>query len=309
MKEGIRQNAKSFQLRFALSAFYLGTNRHDQALAVLQECLGLDKDSGNPNILQTKNSLAQFYLSRQDIDKAKLYVDEVIKESPKNVDANYIAGTIHLRKHEGVEAVSSFRTVVNERQQFIPGYVSLAEAHAMNKEMNLAFDTLQNALKIAPDSRDIIRAMGRLYSAQKDFKNAESQYRSILDKNPNDLEVRVDLGDLMMIAGDFKRAEEYYAEIKKRVPSNPMIYVKMSALYSAQKKWDRAISELEHVVSIHPELWSTTNDLAYMLSEYGKRGRKTLTARLFSLRRQNLLAPITLPYSIPKAGLTTEKVM
>ena len=100
-------------------------------------------------------------------------------------------------------------------------------------------------------------------------------YRSILDKNANDLEVRADLGDLMMLAGDFKRAEGEYTDIKKRVPNHPLSYVKLSALYGAQKKWDRAISELEQVVRIHPELWATTNDLAYLLSEYGK-GKKDL---------------------------------
>src|SRR5208337_4398817 len=139
LKEGIRQNQKSFQIRFALSAFYLLTGRQDQGVAVLQECLKLEKDADNPNIIHTKNSLAQFYLSRNEIDKAKKYVDEVMKESPKNVDANYIEGNIYLRKHEGLQAVSSFRTVVNERPQLIPGYISLAEAHAINKEMDLAF--------------------------------------------------------------------------------------------------------------------------------------------------------------------------
>src|SRR5271169_3374565 len=109
----------------------------------MNECLGLERDSANPNILQTKNSLAQFYLSRQEIDKAKQYADAVIKESPKNVDANYTEGNIHLRKQEGEQAVASFRTVVNERPQFIPGYLSLADAHAMNKQFDLAFDTLQ----------------------------------------------------------------------------------------------------------------------------------------------------------------------
>jgi len=182
LKEGIRQNGKSFQIRFALSSFYLATNRPDQAISTLQECLGLKSDPANPDILQTKNSLAGIYLGRQEVDKAAKYVEEVVKESPKDVDANFAKGTIHLMKGEGGQAVSAFRIVVNERPQFIPGHVSLANAHALNKEPRLAFDILRNALKTAPDARDIFRAMARLYAAQKDFQSAESQYRKILDK-------------------------------------------------------------------------------------------------------------------------------
>src|SRR5208337_5560204 len=160
------------------------------------------------------------------------------------------------------QAVSSFRTVVNERPKFMQGYISLADAHAMNKEPELAFDTLQDALKIAPGSRDIIRAIGSIYAFQKDFKNAEAQYRKILDANPKDLEVRADLGDLMMRAGDFKRAEAEYEDIRRLAPNHPLGYVKLSACYMEQKKWDMAAAELEKIVRMHPDLWSPMNDLA-----------------------------------------------
>lgn len=290
MKEGIRRNGKSFPLRFALSAFYFGTNHPEQGLAVLQECLGLERDAANPNILHTKNSLADFYLSRQELDKAKQYADEVIKESPKDVDANYIEGTIHLKRREALQAVSSFRTVINERQEFLPGYVALADAHLLNKEYNLAADTIQSALKIAPDNRDLMRAMARVYAAQKDFKNAEAQYRRLLAANPKDLDVHADLGDLMLLAGDVPRAEREYQDIKRRAPDNPAGYVKLSALYGGQKKWGRAINELEEAVRIRPDLWSMTNDLAYLLSEYGN-GTKDLDRALAFAEKARSLNP------------------
>ena len=290
LKEGIQQNPKSFPIRFALSAFYMASNRPDQGLAVLQECLRLERDASNPNILHTKNSLAEFYRSRQEFDKAKKYADEVIKESPKNVDANYIEGAIYLKMQDALQAVSSFRTVINERQEFIPGYIGLADAHLLNNEYNLAFDTLQNALKISPDSREVIRAMARVYAAQKDFKNAESQYRKLLTANPKDLDVRADLGDLMLLAGDVRQAEREYQDIKRRAPANPAGYVKLSALYSWQRKWDRAINELEQAVRVHPDLWATTNDLAYLLSDHGN-GKNDLERALTLAEKARSLHP------------------
>ena len=133
--------------------------------------------------------------------------------------------------------------VVSERPQFIPGYIGLADAHLLNNETRIAFDTLQNALKIMPDSRDVIRAVARIYAVQKDFKNAEAQQRRILDANPNDLEVRADMGDLFQAAGDFPRAEKEFGEIVRRAPKLPLGYIKLSGCFMAQKKWDRAIAE------------------------------------------------------------------
>jgi Tfp pilus assembly protein PilF len=290
LKEGIRQNEKSFNIRFALSGLYFGTKRPEQGLAMLQECLGLERNAANPDILQTKVSLADFHLSRQELDKAKIYADEVVKESPKNVDANYIEGVIHLRRQEGREAVSSFRTVINERQEFIPGYVGLADAHLLTGDHNLASDTLQNALKIAPNSREALRAMARVQASQKDFKNAEAQYRKLLAANPGDLEVRADLGDLLLLKGEERRAEGEYLDITKRSPDLPAGHLKLSAFYGRQKKWDKAINEMEQAVRVRPDLWATTNDLAYLLTEYGT-GKKDLDRAFALAQKAKSLSP------------------
>jgi tetratricopeptide (TPR) repeat protein len=58
----------------------------------------------------------------------------------------------------------------------------------------------------------------------------------------------------------------------------------------AQQKWDKAIIELEHTVRIHPELWSTTNDLAVLLSEYGK-GNKDLDRALVLAEKAKSINP------------------
>jgi tetratricopeptide (TPR) repeat protein len=126
--------------------------------------------------------------------------------------------------------------------------------------------------------------------AQKDFQNAEAQYRNILDTNPNDLEVRADLGNLMLSKGDFKGAEKEYADIKRQAPNHPLGYVKLSALFMTQHKWDKAIAELEQVLRINPKLWSTTNDLAYLLVEYG-RGKKDIDRALVLVEKARSLNP------------------
>ena len=290
LREGIRLNQKSFRIRFALAELLAKTNRSDQAVAALLECLGLEKDPANREIIQSKNALAQIHYARKEIDKTQKYVEEVIKASPKNGDANHLKGLMHLQRREGVQAVSAFRVVVSERPQFIPGYIGLADAHLLNNETKIAFDTLQNALKSMPDSRDLIRALARLYMMQKDFKNAEAQQRRILDANPNDLEVRADMGDLFQAAGDFPRAEKEFGEIVQRAPKLPLGYLKLSGCFMAQKKWDRAMAELDRLLQIHPNLSGVANDLAFLLADHG-RDRKDFDRALILAKKAQSLNP------------------
>ena len=148
LQEGIRQNGKTFRVRFALADVYKNTGRSEQSVAVLNDCLALEKDRENPDILTTLNTLARVHLQRREVDKAKGYADEVVKASPRNVDGHLVRGNLNLLTGDGAGAVAEFRTVVGERPQFVPGYLFLAEGHLLKKEMNLAQEALQNALKV-----------------------------------------------------------------------------------------------------------------------------------------------------------------
>ena len=262
LKAGIQQNGNSFKIRFALAELYANTGRVDQAMTLLKECLGLSKDAANPNVIQAKSALAKVSLARQDLDEAKKYADEVMKESPKNADALFTRGTVYLLRGEAANAIPDFRAVVTENPHFIPGYIRLAEAHALNAESNLAMDTLKTALGIDPKSRDLNRALAHQYAIQRNFKEAEGILRKVLQANPKDLEVQVELGDLFLATGKYKEAEGLYAEVKKKAPNAPIGYVKMAQVSMAQGKWDQAVPVLEQALKANPNADAVVATLA-----------------------------------------------
>jgi tetratricopeptide (TPR) repeat protein len=266
----------------------MGTNRADQSITTLKELLVLDDDPKNQNIVLGKITLARIYFARRDLAQTKQYLDEVLKDNPKNIDATYLQGMVHLYRGEALPAISAFRMVVNERPQFLQGYADLASAHLLNKEVNIAFDTIQNALKTKPDSRELIRALGRLYASQKDLPHAQAQFRKLLNANPDDLEIRADMGDLFLASGDFGQAAREFEEIKRRVPKSPLGYTKLSACYKAQRQWDKAMAELEPVLQNNPYLWTAPNDLAFLLADHGKGGKDLERALVLAKKAQSL---------------------
>jgi len=252
LKAGISSIPKSFKLRFALSDLYFNAGMTDRSMVLLKECLALEKDPGNRQILQTKNALARVYLARQEVKDATRYVDEVIKENAKDVDAHFTKGNIALSNKNGTEAVAEFRAVTSESPQFLLGYIRLADAHILNREYSLASDTLQKALKIRPDSREVIQAMVRLDMVQKDYAKAEEKIRQVLKQNPDDPEAGVALGDLYLVQKDYSRAAAAYGDVVKKVPKHPAGYVRLSGLYMAQGQLDRAAGELEKALKLDP---------------------------------------------------------
>jgi len=130
----------------------------------------------------------------------------------------------------------------------------------------------------------------RWHASKKEFKPAESRYRSILSANPDDLDARAGLGDIMLATGDLKGAEREYSEVKRRVPNHPLGYMKLSACYMAGSNWKRAIAELEQLLKIHPDMWGPMNDLAYLLGDHGS-GKVDLDRALALAQKADTVSP------------------
>jgi tetratricopeptide (TPR) repeat protein len=192
------------------------------------------------------------FLERGKEYSAKGVADDIVKASPRNVDGHLVRGNLNLLSGDGAGAVAEFRTVVNDRPQFLPGYLFLAEGHLLKKEMNLAGEALQSALKVDPKSRDARRALGRYYALKKEFPKSEEYLRGILEEEPSDLEVRADLGDVYAAAKEPGKAETEYAEIKRRAPKLALGYVKTAEHFRGQGKLDRAGAEYELAVKAEP---------------------------------------------------------
>jgi tetratricopeptide (TPR) repeat protein len=269
LKAGLQQNTRSFKLRIMLAELYFNSKSTHQGIEILEECLELDDDPANPNIIQTKNALARFHLNLRQVEEARTYTDEVLEHSPKSVEGHFNRGRIYLISGDGVNAVTEFRTVVNERPRFISAYLRLTEAHVVNQELELAADTLQNALKVDPGSKEVRRALSRIYVMKKDYDAAEEQLRAMVAMDPADAAARADLGDFLLAKKDTEGARGQYRAIKRDAPQNPLGYQRMSRYYLRLGEPQKAIAELEAGFRQNPDSAAMLTNLiqAYVRQE------------------------------------------
>jgi tetratricopeptide (TPR) repeat protein len=245
LKDGIEKSPKSLKFRFLLSELYLNWQRPSEAINSLKEIVALSKHPVKPEIIDAKNALARIYLMLRQVERAELYINEVLQDNPMSVEGHFNQGIVYLLKSDGVNAVSEFRMVVSERPEFVTGFLRLASAHVLNRELGLAVDTLQNALKVNPENIEVLLALGRIYILQRDFNAAEMRIRKILDINPTHIKGREASADLLVMIKDFKGAELEYLKIKRDAPQYPIGYLKLSRLYDRQDKLKSALAVLE----------------------------------------------------------------
>ena len=255
LQNGIAEIPESFSLRFILSDIYANTNKQDEAFDLLNQCLTLSKDPEDPQIIKTKLALAKLNLLRRNVAEAGVQVKEILQNSPKNVEARYLNGKLLLNAGHAEEAVAEFRMVVDEKPDFIDGYLMLSRAHMADTKPELAINVLVKALEVKPDAAQVHRTMARLYALKKDYVSAEESLRKMLQKDEaKNAKVYVELGDLFVYAGKYDQAEQEFKGVVEKYPKIPAGYIKLSQLYVHQKNLPAAVTALEQGYQNMPDV-------------------------------------------------------
>ncbi|HHP7234198.1 MAG TPA: tetratricopeptide repeat protein [Desulfobacterales bacterium] len=245
LQKGIEKYGSSFDLHLLLSEIFVNTGRSQPAIELLRQCLTFSQNPAAPDIVRTKIALARIHLMNRELKAAEAYINEVTAEVPSSIDAHYLKGTISLSKGEGVNAVSEFRTVINEKPEFIEGYIHLSQAHVLNREYALAEDTLRRALRMDPDSVEAAIALSRLHIMLGDTAAASRQLNEILEKNPDAVSAVALLGDLLWVQRDLRAAEKQYRRLLTLAPDRDLGYRKLSRFYRSTGQLQNAREVLE----------------------------------------------------------------
>ncbi len=253
LETGVQSSPKSWQTRLALSQLLLSQKKMDDAVKTLEVYLPLEKDTALPGVIRTKNALAAIFLKTGETDRAAQLTDEVLTENAKNVEAHFNKGQLALLEGDGTAAIPEFRTVVNEKPDFLPGYLHLARAHLQNKEMELATDTLIKAVKIDPKSREARTSLARLYTAKKDFKAAIAQFKEMRQFYPDDNRIPAAIGEIHEFAGNPEQAEKVYRSIISKTPESALGYLRLSRFYARRKKMGKADATLRQGLEKNPK--------------------------------------------------------
>jgi len=251
LSEGLQNHPQSFALRLLQRDVYVAQQKIDKAIAVLQECLAMDDK--NADYITALRGLAELYYRLGSIDEAEKYVADALKRSPQDLDSHLLNGTILQLKGELDQAIAEYRVVQQGRLESIPVALKLAEAYAQNKQLGLARETLQQALKVEENSPQVLSAMARLANLQKDYPEAESLLLRIVTTQPNNPAAMADLADFYLAHGKQDKALQLYQKIVEQVPGNAQSHLKLASFYAREKKLDKAMETVTSGLSRLPD--------------------------------------------------------
>jgi tetratricopeptide (TPR) repeat protein len=93
-----------------------------------------------------------------------------------------------------------------------------------------ALKLLAPAIRLRPDSPEVLNFHGAILTRLKDFAAARSRYEAALGKSPDFFPARYNIGALMATEGNWEKATDYFRNLVIEMPDNELVQYKLLLL-------------------------------------------------------------------------------
>lgn len=187
--------------------------------------------------------------------------------------AHYTMGVVYDLQGRTEEAIATFEKVAKYDDNYAV-HLRLGADYARLGRFSEAIDELHAVLEFDPDNVQARYLLALVYSTQKKFDKAATEYENILTS--------------------FSKAE----------PENIEIYGYLGQLYYSQKEYDKAISQFETILSLEPDDVDTIFLLGSLYLETSKRKKAaTLFKRVLKMDSEHEECLNSLGYMYAEDGI------
>jgi tetratricopeptide (TPR) repeat protein len=218
----IQQNPKESSLWHKRAQFYFNNRQYDKAIDDVKKAISIDTtkvgyyltlsdcylvknqsnltrqmllkaiqvDSSNTDALL---KLAELHLYVRLYQDALNYVNKALRINENLAKAYFIKGVAYLEIGDTLKAVSSFKTTVEQDQDYYHAYIQLGLLYALKGDP-IAVDYYNNALNLNPKSEEAHYNLGQYYLEEEQYNKAIEQFSTVISINPNNKEAHFSLG-------------------------------------------------------------------------------------------------------------------
>jgi tetratricopeptide (TPR) repeat protein len=185
------------------------------------------------------------YAQQAEYDQAISNYTRAIDRFSGYSDAYYNRGLAHSLKDtkDNLDlAIADARRAIELRNNFTDAYQSLGIFYQQAKRWKDAEELYRTAFKHTPDDPDLIHALGSVYLAQENYKEALVQFKKASEMKPKDAEYLSDLGWTVFNLGEDKaKARDHLERARAMDDSIAATHERLGDVYAATGQNGEAI--------------------------------------------------------------------
>lgn len=193
----------------------------------------------------------QFYQAwkEKDYANAQIYLSKMLAEQPNNKKLLKHRVDIDVSQENYADAITYFEKI---NTNSVEDTKFLAFLYSKTDDNKKALEIIENALQTSPDNKDLLGLALQYSMAEKNWDNAITYSKKLLEFMPKSEKLLKIIGDLYSAKEDFPNAINYYEQL---VNNHPKLEYQqgLANLYMANQDFEAAEKLLEPLYSQYPD--------------------------------------------------------
>ncbi len=199
------------------------------------------------------NSLADYYIKKDDLDRAASHLQETLRLCPKNEVAWYNLGVWQKKKGEFPEAVISLSEALRLKPDFPNAWSNLGIVYWTLGRTAEANDALLEAARLKPDDATVWFNIGSLYGKTGRYSEAIEAYRKAVQIRPGYAAAWNNLGIAYQNSGLMPEAATAFQQAAQLRSDDYIAWYNLGLIYTKIGQLDNAVEALRKAVRIKPD--------------------------------------------------------
>ncbi len=197
----------------------------------------IEKD---PNHIEARLELAQFYGGVTNFEKAVEYVNEVLKIDQNYARAYFIKGLLYRKGGVDSLAISSIQTAIELDGETIEPFIYLGDIYG-ERNNPLAVEYYKSALDINPTNQQCIYALAYFYQNNENDREAINLYKRLLELDPKNFLAEYNIGYVFLQNLEKPDSAAYhFSNVLKYSPNYFQAYYNRGYAYELMENYPEA---------------------------------------------------------------------
>ena len=277
--------SKNFELALSYCSTHLEADITDAKIyskdiqLLLESILKDLKDiiSANPEDIENRTILGEFYYDNSNFNKALVIFNEIIANEPDNLDALVFKGLINVENENYNEAIQIYKKVIVLDPDDEVVWDNLGIAYEYNGELQKAIDAYKKALELSPHDLEIRQRLAMIHlSSPKTDLQVDNTGKLLKEDQITFYRTQVleyynkDFINPMVQANKENEAFKKFINLEfPKLISNSEVYYTLESLKSLILKSIENTDKLIYLILpiIHPEILSYCSEYAFQRKE------------------------------------------
>lgn len=147
------------------------------------------------------------------LDEARIYLEELLREDPKNVDLFYNLGMLYTDLGNPKKAIELLLQCIEISPSHVNAHVALGFAYMRAGDLKKAKEFTLKALEIDPNNPFALKNLGGIFGKEGDNLRSVYYLQRSFNINPHDPQTICGLALAYKELKDFNRADEYFKSL------------------------------------------------------------------------------------------------